>query len=154
MNNKNKNNIFYKPELNYEKSYETEGRINSSIIGENNQVSENIIDEFNNTINNVLDYGEDLEKSTNGLKRIFIECHEMLQAENSNMFIQSVGGSLFRVLKFLKGNRENVKCLIVLKNEHEKFIAMDENYTRQDETVTEDEKFLYIKNNDKDITSG
>ena len=51
MSDKNKNNIFYKPELNYEKSYETEGRINSSIIGENNQVSENIIDEFNNTRN-------------------------------------------------------------------------------------------------------
>lgn len=53
MSDKNKNNIFYKPELNYEKSYETEGRINSSIIGENNQVSENIIDEFNNTINKI-----------------------------------------------------------------------------------------------------
>ena len=51
MSDKNKNNIFYKPELNYEKSYETEGRINSSIIGENNQVSENIIDEFNGGIN-------------------------------------------------------------------------------------------------------
>ena len=106
---------------------------------------------FNNTINNVLDYGEDLEKSTNGLKRIFIECHEMLQADNSNTFIQSVGGSLFRVIKFLKGNRENVKCLIVLKNEQESFIAMDENYARQDSIIDEDDRFLYIKYNDKEF---
>ena len=75
MSDKNKNNIFYKPELNYEKSYETEGRINSSIIGENNQVSENIIDEFNNTINkinNILNlFPDDLkETASNPLKII------------------------------------------------------------------------------------
>lgn len=75
MSDKNKNNIFYKPELDYEKSYETEGRINSSIIGENNQVSENIIDEFNNTINkinNILNlFPDDLkETASNPLKII------------------------------------------------------------------------------------
>ena len=104
---------------------------------------------FNNTINNVLEYSEELEKSTNGLKRIFIECHDMLMAENNNMFILNVGGSLFRIVKFLKGNRENVKCLIVLKDEN-KFIAINELYERKDECVSLDDKFLKVKYADKD----
>ena len=80
MSDKNKNNIFYKPELDYEKSYETEGRINSSIIGENNQVSENIIDEFNNTINkinNILNlFPNDLKETASNPLKIIQVMHQ------------------------------------------------------------------------------
>ena len=111
MSDKNKNNIFYKPELNYEKSYETEGRINSSIIGENNQVSENIIDEFNNTINkinNILNlFPDDLkETASNPLKII-----QVIIGEIPKNIEDIKGYELYDFQDFLndvKGN--NMKC--------------------------------------------
>ncbi|MBE5934165.1 MAG: HD domain-containing protein [Lachnospiraceae bacterium] len=107
---------------------------------------------FDSTINNILEYGEDLEKSTNGLKRIFIECHDMIMTESDVTFIQSVGGSLFRIIKFLQGTRENVKSIIVLKNdENDGFLAINELYERQDDKVSEDERFLYVEYGGKKI---
>ena len=72
MSEINKNNIFYIPKIDYEKSYETEGRINNSIIKENNQVSENIVDEFNNTIDKINNM---LNLFPNDLKEISLD-HE------------------------------------------------------------------------------
>ena len=138
MSEINKNNIFYIPKIDYEKSYETEGRINNSIIKENNQVSENIVDEFNNTIDKINNM---LNLFPNDLKEI---------ANNPLKIIQVIIGEIPKNIQDMKPIEEIININSNINKEKEN--TYSENPFDDDEeefitiTVTNNNKVDVIKN--------
>ena len=90
---------------------------------------------YNQTIDQMMEYNEISEKTTNGLKRVFIESHEMLGSDNYEVFLTNATASIFRIVKYLRGTREEFASIIAVKNVQGEFIAHNEKYHRIDEEI-------------------
>lgn len=90
---------------------------------------------YNQTIDQMMEYNEISEKTTNGLKRVFIESHEMLASDNFENFLTNATAAIFRIVKYLKGTRESFGSVVAVKDVSGKFLALNENYIRVDNEI-------------------
>lgn len=106
---------------------------------------------YNQTIDQMMEYNELSEKTTNGLKRVFIESHEMLASDNFEIFLTNATASIFRIVKYLRGNREEFASIVAIKNVNGKFYALNEQYIRIDNDITIKDGNFSVDFHDKKI---
>lgn len=106
---------------------------------------------YNQTIDQMMEYNELSEKTTNGLKRVFIESHEMLASDNFEIFLTNATASIFRIVKYLRGNREEFASIVAIKNANGKFCALNEKYLRVDRDITIKDGNFSVDFHDKKI---
>lgn len=106
---------------------------------------------YNQTIDQMMEYNELSEKTTNGLKRVFIESHEMLASDNFEIFLTNATASIFRIVKHLRGNREEFASIVAIKNVNGKFCALNEKYLRVDRDITIKDGNFSVDFHDKKI---
>lgn len=99
---------------------------------------------YNQTIDQMMEYNKISEKTTNGLKRVFIESHEMLGSDNYEIFLTNATASIFRIVKYLRGTREEFASIIAIKDVTGEFIAHNEKYLRIDNEIVVDEENLEV----------
>lgn len=107
---------------------------------------------YNQTIDQMMEYNELSEKTTNGLKRVFIESHEMLASETFEIFLTNATASIFRIVKYLRGTREEFASIVAIKNVNDKFYALNEKYLRVDDDITVKDGSFSVDFHDKKIT--
>lgn len=106
---------------------------------------------YNQTIDQMMEYNEISEKTTNGLKRVFIESHEMLSSDNFDIFLTNATASIFRIVKYLRGVREEFASVVAIKDVEGKFRALNEKYIRIDEEIVIDDGKLVFEFAGQDI---
>lgn len=106
---------------------------------------------YNQTIDQMMEYNELSEKTTNGLKRVFIESHEMLASDNFEIFLTNATASIFRIVKYLRGTREEFGSIVAIKNVNGKFYALNEQYIRIDNDITIKDGNFIVDFHDKKI---
>ncbi len=99
---------------------------------------------YNQTIDQMMEYNEISEKTTNGLKRVFIESHEMLGSDNYEVFLTNATASIFRIVKYLRGTREEFASIVAVKNVQGEFIAHNEKYHRIDNEIKAEDNKLVV----------
>lgn len=106
---------------------------------------------YNQTIDQMMEYNELSEKTTNGLKRVFIESHEMLSSDTFEIFLTKATASIFRIVKYLRGNREEFASIVAIKNVNGNFCALNEKYYRIDNDIVINDGNFTVDFHDKKI---